>query len=77
MNRVELWIDPVSEDEQSFHSILHHTSICVEFEKNVKYLFSYNEDGLSCLPAVSTKIFIALNQNLKCVSVGWRAGTKG
>lgn len=66
MNRVELWIDPVSEDEQSFHSILFHTSICVEFEENVKYLFSYNEDGLSCLPAVRKFSFCVKSESEVC-----------
>lgn len=48
---VYLWIDPAS--ESSFASLFYHTTICVIFDDDTKFLFSYNENGLTCFPAVS------------------------
>uniref|UniRef100_A0A336MBR1 CSON009190 protein n=1 Tax=Culicoides sonorensis TaxID=179676 RepID=A0A336MBR1_CULSO len=51
VNWVYLWVEPASEDENSIVSIFDHTSICVEFDGGLKYVFSFNENGIHTLPA--------------------------
>lgn len=74
---VYLWVDPLSEDETSLQSILCHTSIYVEFGEDLKYVFSYNDDGLSCFPAVSEFVIFHCIKFYKIFRVGWRITTEG
>ncbi|XP_063700057.1 uncharacterized protein LOC134830485 [Culicoides brevitarsis] len=52
-HKVYLWADPISDGLVT--SFVYHTTICIEFDNGIKYLFSYNDKGLNTSPAGKQK----------------------